>query len=225
MSQAEGAVELEPELTGKATPKLSRLWIPVLAALVVMAVVLCVVVAISQSAWVLLGVGRGLIEPEYYPISGVVAVLATMLGQALGWVGGSALVYYILTLMNFSATWNTGRIAMSLVYVGLAGVPLLAYHFLLGQPLSGTPNVGLEAWVARHYPDAAWLLFTAHPVIDLSLIPLGLIFLGVLWKTGEQPLRNLGVQLVLALALLGTSLTVALSLAIHSTLVHIRIIP
>jgi hypothetical protein len=114
---------------------------------------------------------------------------------------------------------------MSIVYVGLAGLPLTAYHVLFGRPLLDMPNVGLQEWVARHYPDAAWLLFSAHPVIDFSLVPLGLIFLAALWGTGARPMRSRAVQTVLAVALLGTSLAVALSLGIHSMLVHVRITP
>ena len=41
--------------------------------------------------------------------------------------------------------------------------------------------------------------------------------------TGERVRHSLGLQTVGWLALLGTSLAVALSLAIHSTLVHIRL--
>ena len=54
-------------------------------------------------------------------------------------------------------------------------------------------------------------------------MPLAVIFLGALWGLGEAMRRTMLVRTVLALALLGTSLAVALSLAIHSTLVHIRI--
>jgi hypothetical protein len=49
------------------------------------------------------------------------------------------------------------------------------------------------------------------------------VFLGLLWGTGERAREHRGVQALLALALLGTSMAVALSLAIHSILVHIRL--
>lgn len=225
MNRAEGAVGIEPGLSGEARREISRLWMPALAALVVVTIILVIVVMLSPSAWVLLGAGRGLISKNYYPISGFVLVLATTIGQAVGWAGGSALGYYLLTRIGFRGTWTTWRVAMSIVYVGLAGLPLTAYHMLFGQPLLGMPSVGLKEWVARHHPDAAWLLFSGHPVVDLSLIPLGLIFLGLLWRTGERPGRSLTIQTVLAVALLGTSLAVALSLSIHSTLVHIHIMP
>jgi hypothetical protein len=50
-----------------------------------------------------------------------------------------------------------------------------------------------------------------------------IVFLGVLWKFGERVQRDPVYQTILALALLGTSFVVALSLAIHSTLVHVRV--
>ena len=59
--------------------------------------------------------------------------------------------------------------------------------------------------------------------MDYSLIPLGVVFLGVLWGFGDRAQRSLVLQTILALALFGTSLSVALSLGIHSTLVHIRL--
>jgi len=67
------------------------------------------------------------------------------------------------------------------------------------------------------------LLIYAHPFVDLSLIPLAVVFLGILWMSGERAKRNWLLRTVLAISLLATSLAVALSLGIHSTLVHIRI--
>jgi uncharacterized membrane protein YqjE len=66
-------------------------------------------------------------------------------------------------------------------------------------------------------------LISAHPVVDLSLIPLAVLFFWVMWKAGDRVQQSTALQTVLALALLGTSLAIALSLAIHSTLVHIRL--
>jgi hypothetical protein len=109
------------------------------------------------------------------------------------------------------------------VYLGLVTLPGLVYHVLFGGALLGLPRTGLAPGLAAEYPDAHWLLVRAHPVIDLGVVPLGLVFLGVLWGASEAARRTLWVQIVLALALLGTSLTLALSLAIHSTLVHIRL--
>jgi hypothetical protein len=195
----------------------------VLIAAVAVIVVLAIIVAASRSAWFLLGAGRGFVPEEYYHVSGFVLVLATTVGQAVGWAGGSGILYYVMTRVGFGATWTTLRIAMSLVYLGLGGLPLLVYHILYGQWLLGIPRVGLEEWLTANSPDAYWLLITAHPVVDLSLIPLTVVFLGLLWGTGDRVQRNLVLQTVLALALLGTSLAVALSLGIHSTLVHIRL--
>jgi hypothetical protein len=112
---------------------------------------------------------------------------------------------------------------MSIVYLGLAGLPLSVYHIFYGGWLLGLPRVGLKEWLAANYPDAYWLLIYAHPVVDLSLVPLAAIFLGILWKFGDRVQRDSTLQTVLALSLLGTSLAVALSLGIHSALVHIRI--
>jgi hypothetical protein len=163
------------------------------------------------------------VPEEWYVVSGFVAVLATTVGQAAGWAAGSALLGYLLTRVGLPASWRTARLAMTLVYLGLAGLPLPVYHMLFGGWLLGLPRVGLEEWLAREHADAYWLLITAHPVIDLSLILLGVLFLWVVWGTGERLRHSLGLQTVGWLALLGTSLAIALSLAIHSTLVHIRL--
>jgi hypothetical protein len=200
-----------------------RLLVPVAIAAVAITAVLLLVVTASRSAWFLLGAGRGFVPEEYYHVSGFVVVFGTLLGQAAGWAGGSAIGYYVLTLIGFGRTWTTARIAMSLVYLGLAGLPLAVYHALYGQWLLGSPREGLEEWLGAHYPDAYWLLITLHPVVDLSLIPLGVIALGILWAFGERVRWHMGLQTVFWLALFGTSLAVALSLGIHSTLVHIRL--
>ncbi|MEK6600864.1 MAG: hypothetical protein AABZ09_03195, partial [Candidatus Binatota bacterium] len=126
-------------------------------------------------------------------------------------------------VIGFPASWTTVRLAMSIVYVGLAVLPFSAYHILYGGWLLGMPRVGLDEWLTQNYPDARWLLITAHPMIDLSVIPLAVIFLGILWKFGDRVQRDSTLQTALALSLLGTSLAVALSLGIHSALVHIRI--
>jgi hypothetical protein len=225
MANGAGVVEVEPSVAARTPGALAQLAVPALAALVIVAIVLGAMVASSRSAWMLLGIGRGLVAPASYPVAAFLAVLATTLGQALGWAGGSALLYYVLTRANVPTGWATWRAAMGLVYLGLTGMPLILYHRLFGQPLAGLPQAGLEAWLRRQHPDAAWLLFTAHPIVDLSLIPLGLVFLGLLWGWCAQPPRHLAMRLILALTLLGSALAVALSLAIHSTLVHLHIAP
>lgn len=222
MNRAEGSVGVGAA-RGARSSGLPGLVGPILIAVVVVAVVLLVVVESSKSAWALLGAGRGLVPEEYYHVSAFVLVLATTVGQAVGWAGGSALLYHVMTLVGVRATWITARIAMSLVYLGLGGGPLFVYHILYGQWLLGLPRTGLSEWLGANYPDARWLLLDAHDLVDLSPVPLGVIFLGVLWGLGEGAQRNRVVQTILALALLGTSLAVALSLGIHSTLVHIRL--
>lgn len=186
-------------------------------------ILLMLIVATSKSAWLLLGAGRGFIPEEYYHLWGFVLELGTVFGQAVGWAGGSGIAFYVMTLVGFRASWTTVRLAMSIVYVGLAVLPFSAYHILYGGWLLGMPRVGLDEWLTQNYPDARWLLITAHPMIDLSLVPLAAIFLGILWKFGDRAQRDPTLQTVLALSLLGTSLAVALSLGIHSALVHIRI--
>jgi hypothetical protein len=200
-----------------------RLWVPVAIAAVALTIVLAMMVSASKSAWFLLGAGRGFVPEEYYHVSGFALVLATTFGQAVGWAGGSAIGFYVMTVVGFRATWTTARIAMSLMYLGLAGLPLSVYHALYGQWLLGIPPAGLGEWLAANHPDAHWLLITAHPIVDWSLIPLGVIVLGILWGFGEQVRKHVGLQTIFWLALLGTSLAVALSLGIHSTLVHIRL--
>jgi hypothetical protein len=112
---------------------------------------------------------------------------------------------------------------MSAVYLGLAAIPFLLFHIVYGGWLLGMPREGLGEWLSANYPGAYWLLIYAHPVIDLSLIPLAALFLGLLWAYGERVRREPRLQNVLAISMFGTSLAIALSLAIHSILVHIRI--
>lgn len=213
----------KPERLRQVPEELSRLWPPVLIAVAVVTIVLLIVVANSKSAWFLLGAGRGLVPEEYYHVSAFLLMLGTTVGQAVGWAGGSAIGFYVMTLVGFPSTWTTARIAMSLVYLGLAGLPISVYEIFYGKWLLGLPRLGLEEWLAANYPDALWVLLTAHPIVDYSLIPLGVVFLGILWGFGERVQRDRIPQTVLALAVLGTSLAVALSLGIHSTLVHIRL--
>lgn len=200
-----------------------RPWLPVLTAVVAVTVVLLLVVWASPSAWQLLGAGRGLVPEAFYPVSGFLLILGTALGQAVGWAAGVALLVYVMTLVGMPPTWPRIRLAMTVVYVGLMLVPLLAYHVLYGNWLLGIPRAGLGDWLSTYHPDARWLLITAHPVVDLSLVVFGVLFLGALWAGGDRIRRSPLVQTVAALGLLGTSAAVALSLAIHSTLVHIRL--
>ena len=225
MSQFENRLQTQVDWSEQRLGQLS-LWIrPALIAAATVTIVLVIIVATSKSAWHLLGAGRGLIPEGYYHIWGFVLTFGTVFGQAVGWAGGSAIAFYVMTLVGFPPNWTTARQAMSLVYLGLAGLPLTAYHILYGGWLLGMPRVGLREWLAANHPDAYWLLIYAHPVVDFSLIPLGIVFLGLLWKYGDRVQREPVFQTVLALSLLGTSLAVALSLAIHSILVHIRISP
>jgi len=107
-----------------------------------------------------------------------------------------------------------------LVNQRLGALPLLAFHLAFGQPLLGMPREGLAERLGREYPDAYRLLFTLHPAIDLSVIPLAAIFYAVLWRLAPE--RSAPARYGVAVSLIATSLAVALSLAIHSTLVHIR---
>lgn len=201
-----------------------RTWsAPMLTATVTVTVVLMLIVAASKSAWLLLGAGRGFVPEEYYHVWGFVLTLGTVFGQAAGWAGGSAVAFYVMRALGFPPTWAAARLAMSIVYVGLAALPISVYHFLYGRWLLGIPRAGLDEWLSANYPGARWFLITAHPVVDFSLIPLGVIFLGLLWWFGERVRQEAILRTALALTLLTTSLAVALSLAIHSILVHIRI--
>lgn len=219
MNQVEHTLGIQPEWIEQLRP-----WgRPALIAAAAVTILLLMIVVTSKSAWLLLGAGRGFVPEEYYHVWGFVLTLGTVFGQAVGWAGGSAVAFYFMTIVGFPATWTTARLAMSIVYLGLAGLPLSVYHIFYGGWLLNMPRVGLNEWLAANYPDAYWFLIYAHPVVDLSLIPLGIVFLGILWWFGERVQRDSLLQTVLALTLLGTSLAVALSLAIHSTLVHIRI--
>lgn len=200
-----------------------RLAAPAVTALIVAAVLLAVVVATSPSTFGLLGAGRGLIAEDYYPAWGFLLVLAVVLGQVIGWAAGSALVFYLLTLAGLAPGWRTAQLAMTLVYLGLVGLPLLLYHALFGDWLLGLARPGVPEWLSQHYPDAYWLLIAAHAPIDLALIPLTIAFLLLLWGLGDRTPRLPGVQTLLWLVVSLSSLAVALSLTIHATLVHIRI--
>jgi hypothetical protein len=198
-------------------------WLPALIALAVVALVVALVVAFSPSAWRLLGAGRGLVPEAYYPLSGFAVVMATTVGQAVGWAAGSFLLFHVMTLVGFRPDWTTARLAATAVYFGLAGVPLGVFHVLYGGWLLGMPRVGLEEWLAGNHPDAYWLLVTAHPFVDLSLIPLAGAVFTLLWRRGDRLRHDVRLQTAFWLCLLGTSLAVALSLAVHSALVHIRL--
>jgi hypothetical protein len=222
------ATDLAPEAAASDTPRAVPAWLrrlgwPVLLAVAVVTAVLAAIVVASPSAWHLLGAGRGLVPEDYYPASGFAVVLGTTLGQATGWAAGSAFLYYLLTRLRFPSCGHTLRLAMTVVYLGLAGLPSFVYHVLYGQWLLGLPRTGLTEWLRATRPDAYWLVVTAHPVVDFALIPLGLVFLGVLWRRDPDEVPRPGQLVVAALALLGTSLALALSLAIHSILVHIRL--
>lgn len=216
--------EAERGTPGSGLPGwLPRLWLPGLGAAAVVTAALVVVVDRSRPAWTLLGAARGLVPEEALHVSGFVLVWATTFGQAAGWAGGSALGYHVLRRLGLGPPWLAARVAMTLVYLGLGAGPLLVYHVLFGGWLLDLPRVGLQEWLAARHPDARWLVLDAHRVVDVSLAPLGAAFLGLLWGTGERPRTHRGVQALLALALLATSMAVALSLAIHSILVHIRL--
>jgi hypothetical protein len=223
MSQA-GTTEDTPFEEIDYRPWLEMLRRPVAVAVGAAAILLLVIVAASKPAWDLLGAGRGFVPEELYPASGFLLVLGTTLGQVVGWAMGVAIAVYAVHLAGFPPTWNTVRLAMAVVYLGLVVLPLLVFHFLFGGWLLGLPHAGISAWLADHHPFARWLLIDAHPVIDLSMIPLAAIFLGILWQYAERVQRESTLQTVLALALVGTSLAVALSLAIHSILVHIHMV-
>jgi len=219
MNRFENTLDIQPEWIEELRP-----WVrPTLIASATVVIFLMIIVGFSKSAWMLLGAGRGFIPEGYYHVWGFVLIFGTIFGQAVGWAGGSAVAFYVMTLVGFPAIWTTARLAMSVVYLGLAALPLSVYHILYGGWLLGMPRVGLKEWLAANYPGAYWLLITAHPIVDLSVIPLAVIFLWLLWKFGDRVEREPVFQTALALTLLFTSLAVALSLGIHSTLVHIRI--
>jgi hypothetical protein len=198
---------------------------PVLIAAAAATILLLIIVAASHSAWSLLGIGRGIVPEELYPVSGFAIAFALTFGHAIAWGVGSVIAFYLMMFLGYGNTWKTARNAMAVVYLILGPLPLLLYHILYGGWLLGMPRGGLGEWLAENHPSARWLLIYAHPVIDFSVIPLAAVFLGILWKYGERVQRDTNLQTVLALSLLGTSLAIALSLAIHSILVHARIGP
>jgi hypothetical protein len=202
---------------------LNILWRPVVIAAAGVTILLVIIVAASYPAWSILGLGRGLVPEGLYPVSGFFLVLGLTFGHAIAWAIASVIVFYLMMFWRSGSTWETARNAMAVVYVILGPLPLLLYHVLYSGWLLDIPRTGLGDWLAENHPGARWFLIYAHPVIDFSVIPLAVIFLAILWKYGDRVRRDTSLQIVLALTVLGTSLAVALSLAIHSTLVHARI--
>jgi hypothetical protein len=193
---------------------------PTLVAVIAAGLTLAAIVKATRSAWLLLGAGAGVIPDEHLPLWGFALVFATTLGQTAGWAAISALAYHVPIRAGLPPTVFAGKLAMSLVYAALGALPLLVYHVFFGGPLLGLARHGVAARLAADYPDAHLLLFTLHPIVDLSVIPLAAVFLGCLWLLAPE--RSAGPRYGLALALIGTFLAIALSLATHSTLVHLR---
>ncbi len=196
-----------------------------LAALFIIVLAMGVVFA-SRSAWQLLGIGRGLVDPLLYPYTGLLMLLVTTFGQFIGWAGGCVLLVHVWSLVTGQAvTWRVVQLAMSVVYVGLAVVPIFVYHLLFGRPLAGLPRPGLSSWLRQYAPDAHWLVVSAHWAIDLLIVPLLLVVLGLIWYTGDRLVRQRGLQTLLVFLILLTSFVVALSLGIHSIRAHIHLGP
>lgn len=190
-------------------------------------VLLAIIMVFSfQSAWQLLGAGRGLVKPDYYHYVALLILLGTTFGQFVGWAAGSALLTYFLhAIMGRPLTIRLVQVSMTVVYLGLAVLPLFFYHVLFGQPLGGEPRTGFAEWLGQSYPEAYRLLVNGHPIVDFSLIPLAIGVLAVIWGFGDRALRQRNLQILLLFLIFATSFAVALSLAIHSTLAHIRIAP
>lgn len=218
------AVRGRAEVLSRAEPVIGQgAWVAIVVAAAVAVLVAAIVAMANEPVWALLGAGRGLVPPEYYQLSALVIVTATTLGQFAGWIIGTAVLSFAWHLLGKPVTPFFVRGAMTVIYLGLVALPLFFFHVLFGQPLAGIPREGIAEWVVQNHPGAYGLLFTAHPVVDLLLIPYTVIVLALLWGLGDRVLRVRGLQIVLALVVVATSLSVALSLAIHSTLVHIRI--
>jgi hypothetical protein len=199
-------------------------WIrPVVIGSITVTILLMLIVGFSKSAWTLLGVEPVFVDEDYYHVWAFVLILGTTLGLAIWWAAGSAVAFYVMTFVGFPVTWTTLRLAMSIVYLGLGPVFLLAHHILYGERLWGMPRIRLKEWLATNYSDAYWLLIYGHPVVDFSVIFCGILFFGTLWKYGDRLQRSPLLETTLTLSIIGTSFAVALSLAIHSILVHIRI--
>ncbi len=197
---------------------------PFLIAVAVVSAVAILIVLTSRPAWQLLGIGRGLVTPQYYPYTGLLIVLGTTLGQFMGWAAGSALLVYVwYRFTRTSVRFHVAQIAMTLVYAGLAVLPMWFYHLLFGRPLAGLPQPGLPAWLRQNAPDAYGLLIVGHPIVDWFTLPLAIAVLAMLWGYGQRLMRQKGLQTLWLFLILATSLVVTLSMAIHSTLVHVRI--
>ena len=197
---------------------------PLLIAVVAVIVLAGVVVFATKSAWQLLGVGRGFVPPRFYHYSGLFVVLGTTFGQFIGWAGGSALLAYLWrTLIRQPITLRVVQVSTSIVYLGMAVLPIFVYHLLFGQPLAGIPRPGLVDWLREYYPDAYTLLLPGHRLIDFLIVPLMVAVLALIWGSGERLIRHRGMQTLVLFLILVTSLAVAMSLAIHSTLAHIRL--
>ncbi len=218
-SVASRHVSLEPGWLGRSVG-------PLCLAAVAVIVLAMVIVFTSQAAWHLLGAGRGLVTPEFYHYTGLLMVLGMTFGQFAGWVIGSALLVYVWGRLTANATTlRVVQVAASIVYCGLAVVPVFSYHFFFGQPLAGLPRPGIAAWISQNYASAYWLLFPGHHVVDVLVIPFLIAVLVLIWGMRERVVSHWGMQTLVLFLIMATSLVVSLSLAIHSILVHIRLGP
>lgn len=191
------------------------------AAVMILAVI---VIFTTESAWRLLGAGRGLVSPGYYPVVGLVVLLGTTFGQFLGWAAGSALLAYVWCWVSASSAKDRiVQVSMTIVYLGLAAVPLFFYHVLFGQPLAGIERPQLTEWLSQNHPETYSFLYVIHPIVDWSLVPLGIGVLALIWGCFGRLRRDRPIQILFLFLVLLTSFAVALSLGAHSTLAHIRV--
>ena len=223
MTHADRTQTVASQDTGLEAGWLRRGVGPMLIAAVVVIALAVLVVFTSKSAWHLLGIGRGLVAPAAYHYTGLLIMLGLTFSLFVGWAVGSALLVYVWQVLGSATTLRVVQVSMSIVYFGLAIVPIFFYHLLFGQPLAGLPRPGLAVWVHQTYPEAYWLLFPGHRVTDWLTIPLLIAVLALILGGRERMMRHWGMQTLVLFLILLTFFAVALSLSIHSTLVHIHL--
>jgi hypothetical protein len=128
---------------------LDMLWRPVVIAAAAVAILLLIIVVASKPAWDLLGAGRGFVPEELYLLSGFLLVLGTTFGQAIGWAIGTGIAIYLMTLFGYRPDWRTARIAMSVVYLGLAGVPLCSFTAFMADGFSAYRGPALTSGLGQ----------------------------------------------------------------------------
>ena len=140
---------------------LNILWRPIVIAAAAVTILLLIIVAASHPAWSLLGIGRGFVPEELYPISGFVIVFVLTFGHAIAWAIGSVIVFYLIMFLRSGDTWKMPRDAMAAVYLILGPLPSCSTIFSTAGGSWTCPARARR--VARRKPSGCSLAFDLWP--------------------------------------------------------------